>query len=154
MPCRSLQNTKTFNLMYYDIVNLLLYEIFYLVTMTLIAKWYVKKAKLSRYFLGYVARIFAIDCYYWCFIAIAAIVIAVYLVGVFVVSVIGLPRSVLRHVVSPCIALRVRVNGCAPYENKFDLKSEALVVNDSHITLQSDWPIDYFKNQCSQIGVL
>ena len=31
MPCRSLQNTKTFDLMYYDIVNSLLYDIFYLV---------------------------------------------------------------------------------------------------------------------------
>ena len=29
--------------------------------MTLITKWYVKKDELSRYVVGYVARIFAID---------------------------------------------------------------------------------------------
>ena len=29
--------------------------------MTLITKWYDKKDELSRYFMGYVARIFAID---------------------------------------------------------------------------------------------
>ena len=59
-----------------------------------------KKDELSRYFVGYVARIFAID-----YITADALLLLLFINWRFVVSVIVLPRSVLRHFVPPCIAV-------------------------------------------------
>ena len=110
-------------------------------SMTLITKWYDKKDERSRYFMGYVARIFAIDCYCWCFDAFAVIVIAVYLGGVFVASVIVLPRSVLRHFVPPCIAVEsARQWVRSIREERLNFKSEELFVPNGHITLHTLYP--------------
>ena len=119
-------NTKTFNVMYYDIVNSLLHAIFYLVNNDFDNETVWQEKWAFTLFCGLCCSdICNRLCYCWCFV-----VIAVYLVGVFVVSVIVLPRSVLRHFVPPCIA----VSSMGALHKRLNFKSEELFVPNGHIT--------------------